>query len=367
MGQKKIRVGIIGTGFGAKVHAPIFDSHEGFEVIAISSVARKPSEQLQNNWNSVRFYSDWRKMIDQEQLDLVSIASAPALHHEMALYAMAKGAHILCEKPMALDHRETQEMLAAKDQYGKMAFVNFEWRFLPARLKVKEILNSKILGQLLQVRYQATRANYSALSSNKLGWLGNQELGGGMLGALGSHMFDSLIWWMDEKVDRLSAQLSISVPEISDDKGDVERRTADQSFRVQGVFESGTPFLVELVSGVLHRKHDWILEVYGTNGTLFMTDDEEVEMALGEAAFQPVTLTPAPKALKPLPNGVDRFYPAFYPMVHKVYQALTTNQEVSDLPLLDAGHQVQILLDAIRQSNLEGKQIQVKTLRSVSI
>lgn len=359
--SKKVRVGIIGTGFGARVHVPMLHSHGGFEVVAVASVtARKDAEEIGQTTGVHNVYSDWREMIDQEQLDLVSIVSAPPHHYEMAIYALESGAHVLCEKPMALDQSQSVAMLAARDKANRLGILNFEWRFLPARMKVKEILASGQLGCILHVRYEGYRPTYKPLTTNRLGWLADKAAGGGMLGAIGSHMWDSLLWWMGEEVESLQGQLSTYHPEVTDAAGQVEVRTSDQAFRAIGTLANGTTLSVEYVAGVRHHKEDWKLQVFGTEGTLVMVNDETVEVAFGDKPFEPVEIGAGKEAPADMSTELQRYYQPFIELVDRLYDAVTGGAIDKDLPLFEDGHGVQQVIDAIHKSSDEGVRVVVK-------
>ncbi|MFV8830252.1 Gfo/Idh/MocA family protein [Alkalihalobacterium sp. APHAB7] len=354
-GHQKIRVGIIGTGFGAKVHAPIMQHHPDFEVVAISSVHRGNLEQVKQETGVSAAYDHWKEMLECESLDLLSIASAPYLHYEMAMEGMKRNLHILCEKPLAFDAKESMEMLELKNSTGVFAFTNFEWRFLPARQKVKEILASGQLGDLLHINYKCTFTGYQSLTTNKRGWLGQQQFGGGMLGAIGSHMFDSLLWWTGNKVTDIYGQLPIHVPSITID-GETEVRTAEDAFQTTGTLDTGTTFSVELTSATRHKANQWRLEIFGTNGTLFMTNDARVEVGIGNEEFQ-VDLPSKLEEPTTLSTRASSYYQAFYPMLNVVSQTIRDNQVHPQVPTFENGHDVQLILDAIRLSAKEERKI----------
>jgi predicted dehydrogenase len=356
MVDKKIKVGIIGTGFGAKVHAPIMQSHTGFEVVAISSVHRGNLDEVKRETGINAVYDNWKDMLQNETLDLVAIASAPYLHFDMVMEALKQNIHILCEKPMAFDASQSKEMIAVKDESGLFGLINFEFRFLPARLKVKEILSSGSLGEILHVRYKCNYNSYVSLTNNSRGWLGQEEFGGGMLGAIGSHMFDSLLWWTGDNVKEVVGQLPIHVPEVTKD-GLTEVRTAEDSFQIMGTFEQGASFSVELMSASRHSDKQWKLEVYGTNGTLIMTDDKTVEVAIGEKVLSPVELAPVLEEPSDLSARALSYYQAFYPMLDNVYSTLSNNKTSENIPTFENGHSVQLILDAIRLSAKEGRKV----------
>jgi predicted dehydrogenase len=138
-----------------------------------------------------------------------------------------------------------------------------------------------------------------------------------------------------------------------------EERTAEDAFQAIGSFESGVSFTVELMSASLQKANQWRLEVFGTNGTLVMTDDNLVELAIGEEELTEVELAPRinePTNLSPRPLA---YYQAFYPMLGGIYQTLTKNKMSEHIPTFKDGHRVQLILDAIRLSVKEGRKVSV--------
>ncbi|MFZ3588838.1 Gfo/Idh/MocA family protein [Bacillus sp. DJP31] len=358
MQEKKIRVGIIGTGFGAKVHAPIMQNHPGFEVVAISGVHRGNLEVVKEETGVAAVYDNWRDMLRNETLDLLSVASAPYLHFDMVMEGLKQGLHILCEKPMAFDAKQSKEMLSVKNELGLYGFINFEFRFLPARQKVKEILSSGSLGEILHIHYKCTYNSYLSLISNKRGWLGLEQYGGGMLGAIGSHMFDSLLWWVGDDLKEVYGQLPIHVPSITKDL-ETEIRTAEDSFQTVGTFKQGTSFTAELISASLHKANQWRVEVFGTNGTLVMTDDKQVQLAIGGEELTEIDLSPEIEEPKDLSTRTLAYYQAFYPMLDKVYETVNSSKVSDQVPTFESGHRVQLILDAIRLSAKEGRKVEL--------
>ncbi|WP_209121060.1 Gfo/Idh/MocA family protein [Alkalihalobacillus sp. BA299] len=356
MKNDKIRVGIIGTGFGAKVHAPIMQNHPDFEVVSISSVHRGSLNEVKGETGINAVYDDWRKMLERESLDLLSVASAPYLHFDMVMEGLKRNLHIYCEKPMAFDANQSKEMLEFKNQAGLFGFINFEFRFLPARQKIKEILASGQLGEILHIHYKSNFNGYKRLKNNKRGWLGQEQFGGGMLGAIGSHMFDSLLWWTGQSVKDIYGQLPIHIPSITKD-GETEVRTAEDSFQTIGTLETGTSFTVELTSATLHRTNQWRLEIFGTNGTLVMTDDQRVEIAIEDGKLTKVKLAEKLKEPTNLSDRALAYYQPFYPMLDAMSQTIRENTLHPHVPTFENGHEAQLILDAIRVSAKEGRKI----------
>ncbi|WP_079504635.1 Gfo/Idh/MocA family protein [Mesobacillus jeotgali] len=357
--MEKFRVGIIGTGFGAKVHAPMMDHHEGFEVVAISSVSRGNTEEARNVSGIEKVYTNWREMLEQEALDVVVVASAVNLHKEMVTAAYEKGVHVLCEKPMAMDTAETKAMITEKDKAGKLGLINHEFRFLPARTKIKEILDSGQLGQVLHVRYQCSFASYNGLISKPRGWLGQEDKGGGMLGAIGSHMTDALHWWLGSTFKEVFAQLPIHIPTQTDDNGLTEQRTADDAFQIIGTLENGATVTMELISAARKTDYTWHLEIFGTEGTLVMLDDQKVLLSLGDAPLEQIELLPDLEAPSTMPEVAARYYNGFQRALDALHETLVSGKKHPYLADFENGSSTQRVLDAVRKSAREGRKTEV--------
>lgn len=358
--MKKFKVGIIGTGFGAKVHAPMMNFHDGFEVVAISSVSRGNVQDAKVTSGVENVYTDWQLMLEQEELDLVVVASAVHLHKDMVAAAYKKGIHVVCEKPMALDSAETEEMITEKDKAGKLGLINHEFRFLPARTKVKEIIESGKLGEILHVRYLCSFANYTSLISKPRGWLGQEEKGGGMLGAIGSHMTDSLQWWMGSKFKEVMANLPIHVPVQTDADGISEHRTADDAFQIIGSLENGTTVTMELLTAARKAPNTWCLEIFGTDGTLVMLDDNQVLLSTGDTQLEKVELVTEIHAPAEMPAVAARYYNGFHRALDALYETLVSGNKHPYLADFENGQATQKVLDAVRLSAREGRKIKVE-------
>ncbi|MED4018188.1 Gfo/Idh/MocA family oxidoreductase [Sutcliffiella cohnii] len=355
----KIKVGIIGAGFGAKVHAPVMQSHPGFEVVSIASVGRGRLEEIKQETGVNLVYANWEEMLEKEELDLVAVASAPLLHHNMVLKAYEKGCHVLCEKPMAFNVQEAGEMIKAQEDAGKLGFINFEYRFLPARQKVKEIVASGKLGNVLHVNFSLNIAGYERYATSKRGWLSQKDQAGGMLGAVGSHLIDSLLWWTDKKVESVSGQLTTHVPEFVDENGEKEVRTADDAFQAFGNFVGGGTFNIGSNIAVRHAD-GWALEIFGAEGTLKMSQDDKVLLGLGNSPLEEVEIESAlsiPEGMNAVAAG---YYNAFYRSIDQLYKAVSDGDIHPHLPTLKAGQKVQTMMDAIKKSHEEKRVISIE-------
>lgn len=354
---QRIRVGVIGTGFGARVHAPWLSAHPGYDMRCIASVHRSDPDRIRSDSGVDHVYQDWREMLDKEQLDLLVVASAPALHREMTLEGLSRGLHVLCEKPMAQSVEEAAQMCDARESAGREGFINFEFRFRPARLAVREIVKRGEIGDILHVQYRRTMGGLVGRSLRRLGWLGDSALGGGSLGALGSHMFDALHFLTGLEAAEVSGQLETLVPEANPDGSGVEIRTADDTFTTFGKLANGAGFSVGLVLGGAGMEGT-LLDIQGTRGQVRMVDDARVFLSQGDESLAEVDLQPLSPDLPELSGAAAR-YPFLYPCLDRIHQMIAGGAPDPLLPTFADGLRVQRVLDGVRASSSDGRRVQL--------
>ena len=136
----RLRVAILGTSFGRLVQAPAFQRHPGFELVAIAGRDREKTSRIAGELGVAAAYDDWRELLRRESPDVVSIVTPVFLHHPMMVAAAEAGAHVLCEKPTALHRFQAAAMRDAAALAGRVAGINHEFRFLPARRLATELV-----------------------------------------------------------------------------------------------------------------------------------------------------------------------------------------------------------------------------------
>src|SRR3954451_10171429 len=214
------RIGIIGTGWGARVQVPAF-REAGLEVVAIAGHnterTRRTAEQL-----DIEPYDDWRALI-ASNVDLVTIVTPPSEHLQMATAALDAGKHVICEKPTALNVDEaTQLVAAAKKHPDRITLVDHELRFLPSFRAARERIGDLGGIRYAEVRYASPSRGDRTRSWN---WWSDAEKGGGILGAVGSHFVDALRF-LGIEIDAVQATLRTIIDERPFENG-TRRVTSD--------------------------------------------------------------------------------------------------------------------------------------------
>ena len=176
-----------------------------------------------------------------------------------------------------------------------------------------------------------------------------------MLGSLGSHMFDSLLWWVNSEVVSISGHLQNLYPTYLDENGQQQTKTSDDTFMAMGRFENGASFSLEFLQSAYHGSQ-WCLEVYGTKGNIIMTEDKKVRICKGNRSYEELSLIPLLNSEPPshFQGQIARYYEAFYPLIVQLYQAIAENKPNPYLPTFYDGHKVQTILDAVRESSEKG-------------
>ena len=150
-GDRMLRAGVVGLGVMGRNHVRVYADLPGVEVV---SVADPEPDALRHatSGRSARGHSDPFRMLAEEELDLVSIASPTSLHHDLTIAALERGASVLVEKPIAPDRAEAEAMIAAAERAGRLLTVGHIERFNPAVRELQRRLARRELGRIFQVR-----------------------------------------------------------------------------------------------------------------------------------------------------------------------------------------------------------------------
>jgi predicted dehydrogenase len=191
---KKIKVAVIGLGMG-KGHIGGYREHENTEVVAIADLNKELLAKVGDELNIPGRYTDPLEMFKKEDLDVVSIAVPNKFHKPLTIAALEAGINVLCEKPMAMNTQEAEEMLAAAKKSGKRLGINFSFRFRPQSFAMKRLVEAGEVGDIYFGRTVWQRRRGMPKFG---GWFGQKALsGGGPLIDLGVHRLDLALWLMD--------------------------------------------------------------------------------------------------------------------------------------------------------------------------
>ncbi len=223
-----MRVGVIGTGFGARVVAPVFAETPGCEVVYVVSA---------------RDDAGVAALCERADVDLVSVHSPPFLHAMHVRRAIVAGHAVLCEKPFGLDAREAETLLAAAEAADVLHLCNFEFRFDPMRRQLAALVADGAVGAVEHVSWVHHSAG-SRLPLRRHGWLFDRASGGGWVGAWGSHTIDALTALLGPVRD-VHAVLRTTITERPDADGVLRPCDAEDGFTAWLDFEGGASAAID--------------------------------------------------------------------------------------------------------------------------
>jgi predicted dehydrogenase len=362
MAKDVIGIGIIGTGFARTTQIPGFRACEGARVVAVASGRRENAERVAAEFGIPLAAADWREVVAREDVDLVSIVTPPVTHAEMTLAAFSAGKAVLCEKPLAMDASETDEMRARARESGLFAHVDHELRFLPARRLMREMIMGGELGAVHHAKF-LYRADARASGQRAWDWWSDRASGGGVLGAIGSHAVDTLHWALGAQVSHVSASLATHFAERPDPGGGrMKAVTSDDeavmllNFADNGVTRGATGLVSMSVVEMGRSEH--VLEVFGAEGALRASGSGGLwHSRVGEGEWRKVETDDAPLAEGLRDTEWSRGFTVF---AREIVEALREGRNaVEGAATFDEGHRTQLVLDAARESHESGRRVGV--------
>lgn len=221
-----VRVGVIGTGFGAQVVAPAYATVDDCEVVDVVS----PRDE-----------AVVAKLCARADLDLVSVHSPPFLHLAHVGQAIDAGHAVLCDKPFGLDAEESEQMVRLAEAAGVVGLLNFERRFDPTRERLRDLLADGVIGAPNHFQY----SRYIAVPEPRLyNWLSDRSRGGGWLGGQVSHLIDATRWLFGE-ITEADGVMRTLVPERPDRDGKMHACDAEDAVAVVMRTASGVTVAVD--------------------------------------------------------------------------------------------------------------------------
>ena len=357
MKKSPVGIGIIGTGFARTTQIPGFRDCMGAKVVAIASRNRERAEAVAREFGIEHVTSDWRELVAHKDVDLVSIVTPPSTHMEISLAALDQRKAVLCEKPMALNAGEAARMAEKAKAAGVLALIDHELRFLNSRRVMHGMLQSGAIGMVRHCNY-VFRSDYRAIADRAWDWWSDAAMGGGALGAIGSHVVDSFRWMLSTEVTQALGMLSTHIKERPDKtNGGLRPVTTDDEAKLLFRFADG-PHTQDTtgaasVSVVESGKYENRLEIYGTKGALMVEETGELWLSpVGSGTWRPVQVEQDHMAQGMRPASWSRGFTAFSVAIVEIMRAGRTT--VKDAASFEDGYRVQLVLDALRASNESG-------------
>ena len=292
----QLRVGMVGYAFMGAVHSHAWrTAHRFFDLpitpeltaVAGRNLAGVTAAAERQGWLSVE--TDWRRLIERDDIDLIDICTPGDTHREIAVAALQAGKHVLCEKPLANSVDEAAEMAdaaRAAAANGVFAMCGFTYRRTPAITLAKRFVDEGRLGEIRHVRAQYLQ-DWLSDADAPLTWrMDKSKAGSGALGDIGAHVIDMAQWVTGSDIVGLSAIMNTFVTErpVGGDlvglggkgssdgaKGPV---TVDDAAAFTARFDNGAIGVFEATRFALGRKNAIRLEINGSKGSIAFDFEE---------------------------------------------------------------------------------------------
>ena len=198
MANKKIRVAVIGVGgIGTGAHIPAYQRNKDAELVALVDADERKLKKAAKKFRIKNYYKSFDDLLQNQDIDAVSICTPPKTHAEIALKAFANDIHVLCEKPMASNADDGKKMYDVSRRKEKLLMVGFNLRFTPNYERAHRQVSNGRLGHIYLVECDNLSAN-PLLSYSKSPWFFDPESGGGVLLDKGPHVLDLINFVFDD-------------------------------------------------------------------------------------------------------------------------------------------------------------------------
>ncbi len=192
--MRKLRWLLIGTGdIANKRVAPAIKAEKRSELYAVMDISKERANNFAKRYSAIKVYTNFEKAISDELVDVVYIATPIFLHKEQSIKALKAGKHTLCEKPLALNVKGTEEIVKAATNTNKNFGVSYFRRFFPRYQMAKEMLKKDEFGQIVLVRMTYFSWFSPSRDDPKYWRVIPEKSGGGPISDMGTHMIDVLI------------------------------------------------------------------------------------------------------------------------------------------------------------------------------
>lgn len=360
---EKIRIAVIGTSWWADgSHLPAIRAHRDLELVALCGRNAARLAEMAAKFGAPRTFTDYGQMLAEARPDVVLLLTPNFQHKPMALAALEAGAHVICEKPLALNAAEAGEMLAHAERLQRRHLTFLTYRAMPGPRFIKQLIEQGYLGQLHHA--QAAYLHESWLNPNRAAnWKTVKATGGsGVLHDLGPHVLDMLQWWFGP-VSGAAGSLQTFIHERPQADGTRAKVETDDAAACTLEFAAGGQAAVQL-SRVAPGRHNYQrMELYGSRGVLVYEYEQSmahVGRVSGVAAHSgELQNIPIPAEMAAGFAGQDTFPAVFNELTRGFFESVRGESvrggQPSPAPSFVEGLAVQKVIDAVLRSAENGR------------
>jgi predicted dehydrogenase len=282
----EVGVGMLGYAFMGKAHTNALKKLPYMlyppvaipKLVAIAGRSEDAVAEAAKRYGYARYYTDWRDMIKDDDVQVVDNGAPNNMHAEPCIAAAEAGKHVICEKPLARSAAEAASMLEAVTKAGVKHMVGFNFRFFPAIVQAKQLIDSGAFGEIYHFRASYLQEFITDPDFPLIWRLDEEVAGSGALGDLGAHIIDLGRFLVGEPV-KVSAMTKTFIKErpLPDGSGTGEVGV-DDAFVSTVEFENGAIGTLEASRFCPGRKNHQTLEINAEKGSLVFDIERLNEM-----------------------------------------------------------------------------------------
>jgi len=280
--KPQLKIGLIGAGFMGKTHAfgfaaaqRVFDLPYELVPRTVADRTDELAAQAARSLGFARSSGDWRRLVEDPEIDVIDITAPNALHKEMALAAIAAGKHVYCEKPLAPHASDAREMAEAAERAGVKTQVGFNYLCNPMLALARDLIQSGELGEIRS--YRGVHAEDYMADAESPFTFRHDPAGGGALADLGSHALATAEFLLGP-IERVLGDSVTAITSRPDGRGGRKQVEVDDIGRAFLRFVSGASGGIEASWIATGRKMQHDFEIYGTKGAVVFTQERFNEL-----------------------------------------------------------------------------------------
>jgi predicted dehydrogenase len=375
----EIGVGMLGYAFMGKAHSNAFKTipymmYPPVAIPKLAAIAGRDEEAVKEaakRYGYARYYTDWRQMLEDDAVEVFDNGGPNDAHAEPSIAAARAGKHVFCEKPLARSAEEAKSMLDAVQQAGVKHMVAFNYRFVPAIVQARKLIESGALGKIYHWR-SVYLQEWGMDRNMPITWRFQKEpAGSGVLGDLGAHSIDLARFLIGEPKSVMGYTQNW-ISERPDGSGGTAKSDVDDGFVAAVEFENGAIGTFEATRFAKGRKNRNAFEINGENGSIEFNLERLNELNVFWAGEEPSTTQGFHNVMvsEPYHPYWENWWPqghmigwehTFVHEFHHFFDAIVNDKPVAPYgaDFLD-GYRNAVICDAILESAASGRRVDIR-------
>jgi predicted dehydrogenase len=346
-----IRLGVVGTGGMARWQAKNFQAIKGCKMVAACDVVKERVEAFGHEFGVSALYTDVDEMLAEVEMDAITNVTPDASHAPVSLKAIARGLHVLCEKPLAVNYPDAKKMADAARRKGVINMVNLSYRNSSAIHRAHDLVQEGAIGSVRHVEAGYLQGWLSTMDWKALKqqpgalWrLSSRHGSKGVLGDLGVHILDFASYPAGD-IKSVNCRLR-TFPKVKGDRVGDYVLDANDSAVITVEFAGGAVGVVHTTRWATGQPNSIRLRIYGDRGAIVVDLDQSYDQL---------------RLLRVGPKGKGEWKTMTCKATPSIYQRFIKSIKtgVNDQPDFARGAAIQKALDACFESNRKGRAVAV--------